>query len=96
MEKDPGICWYQALKKWSKGLARETYAEERGETDEIIVLGSIDNPALRSANLCLKLQGEHPIPDKSLLGKVWDEYGSKILIGILTALAIILIKLLFG
>lgn len=102
-EKDPKVRWYRALKELGGNFNQGLYAyqtDEKGEFAGNIFSGSIDNPTLCSANLCLRLQTEHPIPEKSTLKKVWDEYGSKIVIGVaiaaLTTLGGLILKVFLG
>ena len=98
-EKDDKIRWYRALIALSGQFRSELPATELAEDGTAlghIYFGSLHNLGQNAGNACLKLQSSHPVPEKSRRQKLWDEYGSKILIGVILALVAAVIKLLIG
>lgn len=102
-EADDKTRWYRALRAWSGGFESTEHAcqtNENGEFAGNIFSDTMYDPALMSANLCLKLHTDHPFPEKSFWRKAWDEYGSKIIVGVvvafITTIGGLLFSLLFG
>lgn len=100
-EADDKTRWYRALRAWSGGFASTQHAYQTNENGEFagnIFSDTMYDPALMSANLCLMLHTDYPFPEESFWRKVWDEYGSKIVVGAavagITALGGLLFKLL--
>jgi hypothetical protein len=98
-ERDDKIRWYRALIALSGQFKSELPATEMAEDGSPvghIYYGSLHNLGQNAGNACLKLQSSHPVPEKSPSQKLWDDYGSKILIGVIVALAVAVINLLLG
>lgn len=98
-EPDHRIRWYKALKFWSGHFTNDLYGYQtdvKGEFSGHIFSGSLKELPENSANVCLALQTRFPIPEKSMLQRMWDEYGSKVIVGLILAVAAALIKLWIG
>lgn len=102
-EADDKTRWFRALRAWSGGFESADYAcqtDENGKFAGNIFTDTMHDPALMSANLCLRLHTDYPFPEKSFWRKARDEYGSKIIVGTvvtgITALGGLLFNLLFG
>jgi hypothetical protein len=79
--------WYRALEEWSGGFKIVNYGiqtDENGEPAGTIFIGEIEDPVLRSANLCFKLHAEYPIPEKTVWRYIWDNR-AKVLLALLIA-----------
>ena len=91
------ICWYRALKKFSRAYQfgnRVMQADEFGRDAGAIFTGSIYNLPENSANVCLFLELHYPVRTR-WYKKVWNEYGKEIIIGVtVTALGGIIAALL--
>jgi hypothetical protein len=98
-EQNDKIRWYRALIQLSGQFKSELPASELDANGKVlghIYYGSLHDLGQNSANVCLSLQASRPLPEKSRRQKFWDEYGSKILIGIILALVAAVIRLLLG
>ena len=98
-EPDSRIRWYKALQLWSGQFRQDLVGIQTGRNDEHaghVFGGTLSNVPECSANLCLLLQAKHPIPEKSTLRALWDEYGSKIVVGLILVAAAAALKLWFG
>lgn len=102
-EADDKTRWYRALKAWSVGFESARHApltDKNGEFAGNVFSDTMYDPALMSANLCLRLHTDHPFPDDSFWRKVLDECRSKTVVGVVVesiiALGGRLFRLLFG
>ena len=94
---DNAICWYRALKKFSKchEIGLPAFITDKDGNDKgTIFTGSIHNVPENSANVCLFLELHYPVRMR-WYKKVWNEYGKEIIIGVtVTALGGIIATLL--
>jgi hypothetical protein len=92
---DPKIRWYRALKAYSESheIGPSGYQKnDAGENLGWIHSGSIQNIGEVAANVSLYLQARHPIRAR-WYKQIYDDYGKKIVIGLVLALAAALIGL---
>lgn len=98
-EADDTVRWYRCLVKLSGRFSAELPArqlDDEGNFAGHLFFGSLHDLASNAGNVCLQLQATHPLPEKSRAQKIWDDYGSKLFIGVLLLLAGAIIKIWLG
>ncbi len=79
---DPKICWYRALKKFSgsyKPGPPAYWTDKESNNIHWVFIGSIDELAESSANVCLQMELYYPVRLK-IYQKLWNDYGREIII----------------
>lgn len=90
---DPKICWYRALKKFSgsyKPGPPAYWTDKGGNNVRWVSIGSIDELAGNSANVCLYMELHYPVK-LGFYKKLWNEYGREITITVVGAVIIAVI-----
>lgn len=98
-EPDDKIRWYRALVLLTGQFQHSTPAwqnDDQGNFAGHLFHGSLQNLGQNAANLCLHFQAALPLPEKSRAQRLWDDYGSKIFVGVVLALVAALLKLWLG
>ena len=98
-ESSKNLKWYRAVKELTDDFEFNHYGTQidgEGNAMGNIYSGTVPHPVLSSANLCLYLHANYPIKDnRSIMQRLYDDYGKKIVIGVILALLTALIGLMF-
>ena len=96
---NPKIRWYTLLKQTSQ-FEQFVYGEqhnEDGSSAGFIYSATLHSIAESSANLCLALQAEYPIVERTSKWQWFhDNYGKAIVVGVVLALIGAVVKVVFG
>lgn len=99
-EKNCAVRWYRVLKESSGAYDSEmpgSITNLDGSNGGNIYAGKIRRFCEESANLCVRLEAEHPIKDDRSLGaRLYADYGKEIVVGTILTILAAIVGLFFG